>query len=312
MDGDAPPPIFVPSYHRPDNCKTVHYLRKLGYDMSLVHVVIDDAAGDEAEYRAMCAAAGATLHVVGYEDAVRRFDFVHRKNPARRAAGMFRNRFFPIADELGIDFFVVVDDDTNAYHLKYPQTRQRKATLEQFSWWLCEVRAFMRRHRIGAFGLSQSGDNLIGCHPEYWFLHKVMNTTFYDARLVRAPERGVQDDDTSAFVGYHNAGLFTGSLGYGLMLYQTPSATAKGGLTDVYRESKLMNKSLVCPIQFPSAIHADKQPLNGGRIHHKIAYRYLAPRVLKCPGAAGNVAWDTFPEDVPFTNEPKREGYSLP
>lgn len=309
---DEPPPIFIPSYHRSDNCKTVYYLHKLGYDMGLVHVVIDDAAGDEAEYRAMCAKYGTELHIVDYEDAMRRFDFVHRKNPSRRTVGMFRNYFFQIAKSLGIDFYVVIDDDTNGYHLKYPQTRQRKATLEQFTWWFCEVRAFMRRHRIGAFGLSQSGDILTGCHPESWFLHKVMNTTFYDTRFVWMPERGVLDIDTSAFCSYHNAGLFTGSLGYGLMLNQTASAVAKGGLTDFYRESKLLNKALECPIQFPSAVHADKQPLNGGRIHHKIAYRYLAPRVLKRPGAAGNVAWDAYPEDVPFTNEPKREGYSLP
>ena len=237
---------------------------------------------------------------------MRRFDFVHRKNPARRAAGMFRNQFFDIAKEEGYERFCVIDDDTENYYLKFPQERQRKASREEVERTFCAVWDFMERARIGAFGLSQSGDSLIGCKPQYWYLKKVMNTTFYDVRFVYRPERGVQDNDTSAFVGYWNAGLFTGSAGFGLMLKQTKSATASGGLTDIYRESKLLNKSLVCPIQFPSAIHAEKQPLNGFRLHHKIQYRYLAPKVLHIPNAAGNMAWDAFPEDVPFTNEPKR------
>jgi len=41
-------------------------------------------------------------------------------------------------------------------------------------------------------------------------------------------------------------------------------------------------------------------------VHHRINYRFLAPKLLKIEGGRDNIAWDTFPEDVPFTNEPKR------
>lgn len=68
-------------------------------------------------------------------------------------------------------------------------------------------------------------------------------------------------------------------------------------------ECKLLNKSLICPIQFPSAIHAQKQVMNGNRIHHRIEYRYLAPCVLKGTKERDNIAWDKWPEDVPFTQE---------
>lgn len=59
-------------------------------------------------------------------------------------------------------------------------------------------------------------------------------------------------------------------------------------------------------IQYPSAIKATKQIKNGGRLHHAINYRYLAPKLLKIPNGRDNIAWDTYSEDVPFTNEPKR------
>jgi len=34
-------------------------------------------------------------------------------------------------------------------------------------------------------------------------------------------------------------------------------------------------------------------------------YQYLAPMIIKDNSRAGNIAWDTYPEDYPFTNEPK-------
>ena len=60
-----------------------------------------------------------------------------------------------------------------------------------------------------------------------------------------------------------NEGYFTGSLSTGLALNPTSSATQEGGLTDIYNENKLLNKSLIIPIQFPSLCHAEKQKKNG-------------------------------------------------
>ena len=166
------------------------------------------------------------------------------------------------------------------------------------------MRDFMLSHHIGLFGFSQTGDIYSNEFDPKFLRRKVMNTTFVVPSLVYRGERGVQDDDTSLFAGVMNEGYFTGSLASGIVLLQTPSATAPGGLTDLYNECKLLNKSLVTPIQFPSAIWAEKQKMNGGRIHHRINYRFLFPKILR--GNRTNIAWDTYPEDTPFTNEPKR------
>lgn len=88
------------------------------------------------------------------------------------------------------------------------------------------------------------------------------------------------------------------------------SATQKGGLTDLYNECKLLNKSLITPIQYPSAIKAEKQKKNGGRLHHKINYRYLSPVIMKSDDGRDNIAWDTYDEDFPFTNEPRLKRYA--
>ena len=70
----------------------------------------------------------------------------------------------------------------------------------------------------------------------------------------------------------------------------------------MYNEAKLLNKAMVCVIQYPSAIHAEKQEKNGGRIHHKINFKYLMPKIIKNHNGRSNIEWDAYEEDFPFSN----------
>lgn len=296
--------VFIPSYHRPDNLKTVKYLEKIGYDMSHVYVFIDDEADDRERYKAVAKQYGFHLVVFDMTEARKRYDYVHRASVSRRSAGQARNMFQDYAKKKGIEHYLVMDDDTNEFQFRVKGIYMHNAHGETVKHTFDMVEDMMEKHHIGLFGISQTGDFYGAVYPSpiRW---KVMNTTFYNTKYIYRGERGVQDNDTSQFVGVLNEGLFTGSLADGITLQQTLSATGKGGLTDLYNECKLYNKAMIAPIQFPSAIHAEKQVMNGGRLHHRIKYRYLAPKLIK--GKRSNIAWDTYPEDYPFTNEPKRK-----
>ncbi len=300
--------IFIPSYHRPNNCKTAEfYVKKVGWPANKVHVFIDTEADDRAEYEETCNRLGCKLHVFDISEARRRYDFVHRRSVSQRAAGMARNMFFDFARENNISFYMVQDDDTMEYCIRWKGRKIEMAQPQRIIDTFVRIREFMERHQVGLFGLSQTGDLIGSTQDMKLFRKKVMNTTFYLLPYVYRGERGVQDNDTSLYCGVMNEGLFTGSFRYGLILRQKPSATQKGGLTDLYKENKLLNKALVCPIQYPSAIYANRQKKNGGRLHHRINYRYLMPCLIKNEGGRSNIAWDTYPEDIPFTNEPKRK-----
>jgi hypothetical protein len=295
--------IFIPSYHRSDNLKTVKYFLKLGYDSKKIHVFIDNETDDIEEYKEETEKLNCNLHIFDMETARSRFNYVHRPSISRRSAGQARNMFYEFAKKLNIDFYMATDDDTSTYTIRPFSVYQRPANIDDINYVFKSIKKFMQKRNIGTFGLSQGGD----LFPKVWrkiLRLKVMNTTFYDTRFIYRGERGVQDNDTSQFVGIMNEGYFTGSLATGLILVPTQSATAKGGLTDLYHECKLLNKSLIIPIQFPSCSRAEKQVMNGGRLHHRINYRYLMPRIIK--GKRSNIAWNTYKEDVPFTNEPKR------
>lgn len=295
--------IFIPSYHRPDNLHTIAYLKKMQYDMSHVYVFIDDEADDKEQYKATADRNGFHLVVFDMTEARKRYDYVHRASVSRRSAGQARNMFQDYAKKIGIDQYLVMDDDTLMFQFRIKGISPWMAHPEVVKKTFEMVAQFVRKHQIGLFGLPQSGD-FYGQIKTNIYMRKVMNCTFYLLPYIYRGERGVQDDETSMFVGVLNAGLFTGSLADGEALYQQRSAKAKGGLADLYNECKLYNKAMVVPIQYPSCCWAERQKMNGGRIHHHIDYRYLAPKLMK--GERGNIAWDTYPEDWPFTNEPER------
>ena len=299
--------IFIPSYHRPNNVKTAKYFKMLGYDMSLVTVFVDDETDDIEEYKASCEEMGCNLFIFDMKEARERYDFVHRPSKSRRSAGQARNMFHDYAIKRGIDFYCVIDDDTNSYQVRVAgyHNYRRLAVLEDILWMFKETEEFMRQRHIGCFGWSQTGDYFDAAN-RIIYRKKVMNTTFYLHPYIYRGERGYGDDDTSQFCGILNQGLFTGSYGIGCVLDQAQSATQEGGLTDLYNETKLLSKGILCPIQYPSAIHCERQVKNGMRLHHRINYRYLTPKVLKGDGTVDNIPWDTYPEDFPFTNEPKR------
>ena len=297
--------IFIPSYHRPHNIKTAKYFSGIGWDMTHVHVFIDSETDDADDYAKECADLGCQLHVFDMEEARRRYDYVHRPSHSRRSAGQARNMFQDWAQSNGIDFYCVQDDDTMRLDVKTKQYGG-SANAEQVRLVFNGVEQLMRKRHIGVMALPQAGDCLCGYdvfYKRYIFKRKVMNCTFYLLPYIYRGERGVQDDDTSMFCGILNAGLFTGSAVAGLILQQCQSATQAGGLTDLYNECKLLNKALVCPIQWPSAVHAEKQIMNGNRLHHRIKYKYLAPMLIKGEAERDNIAWDKWPEDTPFTQE---------
>ena len=298
-------PCFIPSYHRAENLKTIKFLSKINYEMKDVYVFIDNEAGDENEYRRTAEEYGFNVVVFDIEEARKKFDYVHRASKSRRSAGQARNMFFDYAKKHNIERYVVMDDDTQNFQFRIKGKYVKTASGETVKYIFEMVADMMERHKIGLFGISQTGD-FYGSMSLKILRSKVMNTTFYDTRFIYRGERGLQDDDTSQFVGVLNEGFFTGSLADGITLQQTLSATSKGGLTDLYNECKLYNKAMVTPIQFPSAIYAERQVMNGNRLHHRIMYRYLAPKLLKSKDRS-NIAWDTYEEDYPFTNEPKRD-----
>lgn len=304
-------PFFIPSYHRADRLASLSYLKKRNQPPGEVYVFIDDEGGDEEEYRRTCRRYGANLVVFNQQESRDGYDYVHRPSKSRRSGGQARNMMWKYAVANGIEQYVVIDDDSKSDTWRpfgMSLGKYSRMSPAQFQRIVDSVAAMQRRHRLGIFGLSQNGEMFYSKKriEQNVLRKKVMNFSFYLTSLVHGGERGVQDNDTSQFVTAMQRGLLCASFATGLTLNQCLSATQPGGLTDLYKECHLLNKALVTVIQNPSAIRAVKRKDIGGRVHHHVDYRYLMPKILRVK-EGNNIAWDTYPEDVPFTNIPNRK-----
>lgn len=291
--------IFIPCYERAENIKTLYYFIKIGWDKSKIHILIDNEQKQRQEYIEACGKYSVWYHVFNYKEAYKEYDFVYNVSEEARTAGMARNQISKIARKLNIDVYVVIDDDTRGYQLRaFNEYVKSIETGEEIRFVFDYIAEFMKAKKIGVFALCQTGD-MFEKRISKLLRRKVMNTTFYLTKYYDGGERDLLDNDTSMFCEIHNQGLFTGSYASGLVLCQTASATQKGGMTELYKEQKLLKKALCVPIQHPSAVHSEKQVMNGGRLHHRINYRYIAPMIVR--GERDNISWESYPEDEPFS-----------
>lgn len=306
------PHIFIPSYKRANNLKTVNYLEKFEYPSKLIHVVVDDETPDLDDYKYQAQSRGFKLHIFNLNEAQRRYDFVYALPASmKRTTGMARNMFFDIAKELNIKIFGYMDDDTLYFSIRPNQVYKRIANKDDIKIAFALLAEFIDKHKIGLIALPQIGD-IFHHDSDYLLKYKTRNCIFFNTDYIEHGERGFLGDDISMFMSVLNEGLFTGSLWGAIYLNQANTAKQAGGLTEIYKEAKLMSKALICPIQFPSCVWVEKQKMNGGRIHHHIDYRYLVPKILKLPKSKINtIRWDAFEEDVPFSNEPRRLNYEI-
>ena len=309
------PPVFIASYHRPDEIRSVKTFKELGYPASLLNVMIDDEAGDEEAYREACRQEGVALRVFSQKEAREEYDFVTRPLRERRSGGIARNQAWKLAASLGAKQFVVVDDDTR--HFEY----------RPFGLWACKLKgeegrrrflsmvhslaAFQRSHRLGVVGIAQTGETFASLGdrgPDRLLARrKVMNFCMYLTDFVHGGEVGQMDCDTLQYLHTGGAGLLTLSLRSGIVLQQVPSPQKKGGEAATYRHGGMVTKVANDVICYPSAVVGEVQPMNGNKLHHKISNRYAYPCLLRRPAGEGNnIAWDTYQEDMPFTSLPQR------
>lgn len=98
--------LFVPSYHRAGNLKTVNLFCRYGWNMDHIVVFVDDEAEDIPAYEEACKMYGCKLHVFSMDEARSRYDYVHRPSKSLRSAGQARNMMHDYARKNGIDFYV--------------------------------------------------------------------------------------------------------------------------------------------------------------------------------------------------------------
>jgi hypothetical protein len=269
---------FILTHGRPDSVVTYKALRKAGYT-GRIFIVVDDTDKLIPEYKARY---GKDVIVFDKEAIAQTFDGADNFTD-RRVIVYARNAAFEIAKELGIKYFIQLDDDYTAFNFKFD-------TSGHFGEWPIKnldgvfeaLLNYYKKIPALTIAMAQNGDFIgggkSGTAQKVGTKRKAMNT------FICSTDRpfkfvGRINEDVNTYVNLGGRGeLFLQINNVAIIQKQTQSN--KGGMTDVYLAGGTYLKSFYTVIFNPAsvkvAIMGEKHP----RLHHKIRWRNTVPEIL--------------------------------
>lgn len=270
--------VFILSHGRPRNIKTLRTLKKCGYTGEW-YVVIDDEDDTEAEYRELY---GDKVLQFNKKEISETFD-TGDLSEDRRTIVYARNACFELAKEVGVKYFLELDDDYSTFDIRRIEGGRLKAkTVKNLNHIFEEMLVLLDTTGALTVAFAQAGDFIGGKDSKTFkkgpLLRKAMNTLF--CRTDRPFKFvGRINEDVNTYVTLGNTGklLFTV---IDIAIVQSQTQASDGGMTDVYLDNGTYLKSFYSVMYAPQAVTVGIMQSRHTRIHHKVNWNYCVPKIL--------------------------------
>ncbi len=268
--------VFILTHKRPDRIYTKRMLDRFKYTGRIVYIV-DDQDDTVDEYKRLY---GDSVYVFDKLKAAEITDTMDNETH-QRGVVFARNWCWTIAKELGLKYFMVLDDDyssiqhiTNAEH----NNRSRSIQLTNMDRLFTAMVEFVESTPVLTLAMGQGGDYQGGGgwdRPK----RKAMNS------FVCATDRpfkfsGRTNEDVNAYVRLGNKG--------DIMLTQMKTSiiqkltqSNEGGLTELYLDTGTYVKSFFSVMMHPSGVRVAVLGKKHERLHHRVDWRKTAPKILR-------------------------------
>lgn len=270
--------VMILTHGRADRVYTLNSLRKGGYT-GKVYIVIDNEDDQQDEY---VSRYGQDRVVVFDKEAqMRKCDTMDTFG--KKGVILFaRNACFEIARELGLRYFLELDDDYTAFDMRFPRDGKLSAKpcrdLDRLFTAMVE---FLEDSGALTVALSQGGDYIGGLKGKYYgkmLTRKAMNTFF------------CRTDRPIGFIGTINEDVNTyttmGSRGERIFsvtqaaIVQKETQQNAGGMTGVYLDNGTYLKSFYTVMTMPSCVSIAMMGSSHRRIHHNVSWVNCVPMIL--------------------------------
>ena len=280
--------IFILSHDRAGNIPTISSLEESGYDGDWFILVdsgehIDEYKDEYGDEKAI---------YVPKDDALPELDrgdnFDYRKTPLYT-----RYQVWDIADELGYNHFVMMDDDYTRFDWKLDENIEFGHTtrVENINQYIEAAIEYLNSSKVTTICMAQGGDYIGGEDATFVKKRKTDNHHIVRSRrkamnvfVCQTDEpyefRGSLNDDVNTYIREQQLGhvFLTPNI---LSLEQERTQQHDGGITELYLEAGTYVKSFYTVLYSPSSTGlyflddgADK------RIHHDITWRNAVPKIV--------------------------------
>lgn len=270
--------VMILTHGRADRVYTLSSLRKGGYT-GKVFFVLDNEDEQHDEY---VSRYGQERIVVFDKDAqMRKCDTMDTFG--KKGVILFaRNACFELARELGLRYFLELDDDYTAFDMRFPRDGKLSAKpcrdLDRLFTAMVE---FLEDSGALTVALSQGGDYIGGLKGKYYgkmLTRKAMNTFF--CRTDRPIGFiGTINEDVNTYTTYGSRGERIFSVTQAAIVQKETQQNA-GGMTGVYLDNGTYLKSFYTVMTMPSCVSIAMMGSSHRRIHHNVSWVNCVPMIL--------------------------------
>lgn len=262
--------VFILTHGRPENVKTYSTLRKCGYT-GKIYLIVDNEDKHIKKYQ-----DNFGEEFVKIFDKKAMADSIDEGNnfDNRKVIIHARNAAFKIAKEIGIKYFVQMDDDYYYFGYRYDTGAKIIKNLDKV---FEIVLDFYKSVNIKSIAFSQGGDH-IGGFSGIKLKRKCMNSFFCSTDREFQFVGSINEDvNTYTTLGSRGEVFFTFT---NIQLDQKDTQSNNGGMTDEYALTGTYVKSFHSVIMQPSSVKASMMNSNNKRIHHSIAWKNTTPMIV--------------------------------
>lgn len=280
--------VFIISHGRPDKVVTLKTLNQCGYTGPLF-IVCDNEDKTVDQYRknhgANMILVFDKLHYASLVDSCDNFQ-------NRRTTTHARNACFDLAESLGFEHFLVLDDDYTAFEHTFDKDGNASDSLVLGFERVCAaVFCFMESDsRIKSVCFMQGGEIIGGLHKLdkvnrcaarrgiYPFIKRKAMNSFFCKTSRRFWFFSRLNEDVNTYLSYGSKGDLFLTIP-DVHLNQIQSQANAGGMSDAYLASGTYVKSFYSVMLFPSFAKVNA-PKSMNRLHHKISWNNAVPKIL--------------------------------
>jgi hypothetical protein len=279
--------VFIITHGRPDSVMTDKTLRRQGYT-GPIYYIIDDEDKTAVQYRERYGDAVVQFEKKKYADMTDEGDNFNN----RRTTTHVRNAAYDIAQDLGYEYFIVLDDDYSEFKYRtnhneqYPSERWtfRKTADQAFA----AMMAFFQSTAFRTIACAQGGDFIGGSGCAFavspTIRRKAMNS-FFCATTRRVQFVGRLNEDVNTYCLHGSRGQLFGTVPL-IALDQEQTQGQSGGMTDAYIASGTFVKSFYTVMMCPSFVRVSTMNSKYARVHHSISWKHAVPVILEEKHAA--------------------------
>lgn len=270
--------VMILTHGRADRVYTLSSLRKGGYT-GKVFLVLDNEDEQHDEY--VSRYGQERIVVFDKEAQMRKCDTMDTFG--KKGVILFaRNACFELAKELGLRYFLELDDDYTSFDMRFPKNGKLSAKpCRDLDRLFTAMIGFLEDSGALTVALSQGGDYIGGLKGRYYekmLTRKAMNTFF--CRTDRPIGFiGTINEDVNTYTTYGSRGERIFSVTQAAIVQKETQSNA-GGMTGVYLDNGTYLKSFYTVMTMPSCVSVAMMGSSHRRIHHNVSWVNCVPMIL--------------------------------